>query len=110
MYIANYRHFILGRRLLALVFSYSCACCFGLDVVVVMLMIGSYARLAMASGRLLGRFVDCVRSSSACTSWSYCVFSSLPMLYETILLQSILVLVMGSWRRMALKVVSDMVW
>lgn len=81
-----------------------------------------FSRFAIASGRLLGLFIcDCagtamgnglagVPPASACCSLSYCVFSSLPMLYETILLQSILVLVMGSCRRIALNVVSDMVW
>jgi len=109
MYIANYRHLLFRQAPAPARSRFSYSCYFVSDAVVLMLVIGSYARLAMASGRLLGRFVDCVRSSSACTSWSYCVFSSLPMLYETILLQSILVLVMGNWRRIALNVVSDIV-
>lgn len=45
--------------------------------------------------------VDCENVWCGCSSASaiccpYCVFSSLPMLYETILVQSILVLVMGN--------------
>lgn len=40
----------------------------------------------------------------------YCVLSSLPMLYETILLQSILVRVTGNCLRNALNVVSDIFW
>lgn len=40
----------------------------------------------------------------------YCVFSSFPILYDTILLQSILVRVTGSCLRNALNVVSDIVW
>lgn len=40
----------------------------------------------------------------------YCDFSSFPMLYDTILLQSIFVRVTGNCLRNALNVVSDMVW
>lgn len=40
----------------------------------------------------------------------YCVFSSLPMEYDTILPQSIFVRVTGNCRRRALNVVSDIVW